>query len=318
MIKFFKNISFFFIILISIFLGLFFMIDNGLKKSNHLEYAEWNTIYNGKASSDIIVQGSSRAWRQVNPKIIEDKIDLTVFNLGMDGYHFPMQKLRYDIYNKNNNQPKVIIQILDHFTLKKRENLFNKHQFIPYLNDTTLSNFIQNYDGFSWSDFNIPYFAYFGSKEISIAGVLEYLNLKEFKSTKYKGFESTNKTWENDFDLEKSKNPNGKRVKLDTKVFNELDEFVFKSKKENIKIILVYPPDYSEFQDYLLNHDSIINIYSNLALKHNINFIDFSKDKTLCGNKDLFYNPTHLNTQGSKKFSEQLGDSIFSIINLHD
>lgn len=315
MIKFFKNIGLFFGLVILLYLSLFYCVDKGLKDSDHLEYSEWNAIYNGEIDSDIIIQGSSRAWRQVNPLTLEDSTQLSVYNLGMDGYHFPMQTCRYDIYRKQNKKPKYIIQILDHFTLKKRGNLFNKHQFIPYLKDTVLTNQLKKYEGFTWLDYNIPYFGYFGSKEITFAGLFEFLKLKDFQSPNYKGFKSSNKNWEAGFDNEKKNNQKGKRIDIRFDIFKQLDTFIKDSKKDGIEVILVYPPDYIEFQEYIINRDSIIGSYNYLAEKNDINFIDFSSDSQICNNKALFYNPTHLNSTGSKIFSAKLAAILNQLYN---
>lgn len=306
MLRFIKNISIFSTIFIVLYFVFFNFVDMGLKQSEHLEFEQWNSIYNGNINSDIIIQGSSRAWRQIDPKEIEKQTGLTVYNLGMDGYHFPMQKCRLDIYLKENKKPKYIIQILDHFTLLKRDNLFNKSQFIPYLNDSILTNQLKQYEGFSWAAYNLPYFGYFGSKELAAAGLLEYFKIKKFNSRKYNGFKSKNKKWQNGFDLEKHKNKKGKRIDIRLDIFKQMDNFITNAKRENIEVILVYPPDYVEFQNFINNRDTIMTSYKILAKKHDLNFIDFSLDSSLCNNKSYFYNPTHLNSTGSELLSNKL------------
>ena len=312
---FIKNTVLFFGIVVSLYFGFFYAVDQGLKNSEHLEYGEWNEIYDGNINADIIIQGSSRAWRQLNPKTIENSTKKSVYNLGMDGYHFPMQECRYDVYRVKNKKPKYIIQILDHFTLTKRANLFNKHQFLPYIKDSIIQNKTSEYEGFSWSDYNIPFFCYFGSKEITFAGLAEFTNLKKFKSNKYNGFGSNDKSWEPGFDKEKKQNPAGKRMIGRMDVFKELNSFIEAGKEENIELILIYPPDYVEFQSYITNRDSIMSAYNYLANRNDITFIDFSSDTSLCGNKDYFYNPTHLNTRGSEIFSKKVSDTLNNLYN---
>lgn len=315
MLLFTKNITIFSTIIVVVYFIVFNFVEQGLKQSEHLEFEQWNSIYNGEINSDILIQGSSRAWRQIDPRELEKHTGLTVYNLGMDGYHFPMQKCRLDIYLRENKKPKYIIQVLDHFTLLQRDNLFNKSQFIPYLNDSILTNHLKQYEGFSWAGYNIPYFGYFGSKELVVAGLLEFFKIKRFDSPKYNGFKSKNKNWQSGFDREKSKNKKGKRINIRLDIFKQMDDFIAKSKKENIEVILVYPPDYTEFQNYINNRDSIMTGYNYLAKKHDINFIDFSLDSSLCNNKSYFYNPTHVNSAGSEILSNKLAIKLKELYN---
>jgi hypothetical protein len=289
------------------------MVENGLKKSHYLEFNEWNEIYSGKIDADILIQGSSRAWRQVDPRLIDSTIGLNSFNLGMDGYQIPMQIARSKIYRQHNTKPKCIVQILDHFSLTRRSDLFNMEQFLPYLNDTILKKELFRYKGLNYADFVIPYFKYIGSQETAIVGFFESTGLKKSHSTRYKGFESENKTWEPDFDLEKEKNPSGKRANISIQVIREFDAFLEASKKENVEIVLVYSPEYYEFQDYILNRDTVSEIYRALATKYDYSYIDYEMD-SLCFDKKYFYNPTHLNSLGAELFSRDLAGKLDSIL----
>src|ERR1700761_3042758 len=68
-----------------IFLAPFFLIapfadiflSRELKKSHvyaDSEYPTWNDILYGKVNAEIIINGSSRAWVQINPTMIEDSL----------------------------------------------------------------------------------------------------------------------------------------------------------------------------------------------------------------------------------------------------
>ncbi len=296
--KFLKNIVFFAGCFTICYLVFFYFTETGLKSSDYQENAEWNPIFDGEINADLVITGSSRAWMQINTKIIEDSLGLNAFNLGMNGFHFPMQVCRYQIYKKFNKKPKFMIQILDHFTLQRRNNLFFKSQFIPHLGDSSLASFTKQYEGFTWASYNIPYFKYFGSKEVVFAGLLEYFGLKKFSSPKYKGFDSKISDWTPGFDIEKKNKPEGKRVGIQYDVVELFENFIKDVKNDGVELILIYPPDYIEFQNYITNRDSVLDIYRSLSSKHNIRFIDYSND-TICKSKKYFYDPTHLNSFGA-------------------
>ena len=91
-----------------------FLISTQLKSSKthaNREYPVWNDLYDGKINTNVLVMGSSRAWRHIDPKVIKDSLGLSAYNIGMDGQHLPMQLSRYQTFLKYNKQPKIIIYL---------------------------------------------------------------------------------------------------------------------------------------------------------------------------------------------------------------
>lgn len=307
--RFVLKIAVFLVVFSLLYLVFFYAVDKGLKSSDYVDYAEWNDIYEGEINAELVIMGSSRAWRQVDPSIIDQKLSTTSFNLGIDGFHFPMQIGKYKVYNEHNRAPEKMIYIVDHFSFDKREDLFNKNQFLPYIEDTLLARYLKTYVGFNWEHYNIPYFQYSGSKEVCLAGFSEFINLRDFKGTKIKGFQAQEKVWEPGFDREKKMNPKGKRTRFSKQVIEDFDKFIGDAKHDGIEIVLVYSPEYYEFQSYTTNRDTIIGLYELIAGRHDIPFLDYS-DHKLCYSKDYFYNPTHLNKVGATKFTEDLAERL--------
>jgi hypothetical protein len=295
-----------FLVIAAVFFGV---VDYGLRKGRYLDFAQWNEIYEGQINADVLIQGSSRAWRQVDPAIIDSVLGVNSYNLGMDGYQLPMQITRNKIYSAHNTKPKMIIQIVDHFGMWRRPDLFNRAQFLPYLDDTILANELRNYKGLTWPDYSIPYYRYIGSQEVALMGFLEGLSLKTTRSTRYKGFESSDKMWEPAFDVEKKNNPSGKYAPLSYEVYLQFDKYLADCRSRGIMVFLIYSPEFIEFQDYIINRDVISGIYAHLAAKHGFFYIDY-KDHQLCSDKQFFYNPTHLNAKGAELFSLDLARLI--------
>ena len=102
------------------------MISNNLKQTINYkgEMEVMNDIYNGKASCDVAIIGSSRAMVHFNSEIIEEKVAQSVYNFGVNGHNFWLQYLRNLEYNKHNTPPKVIVLSVDIFTIQKRKDLF--------------------------------------------------------------------------------------------------------------------------------------------------------------------------------------------------
>jgi len=308
--RYLKYISIYFSLIIILFLLVFYVTEKGLKHSNYLNLSEWNEIYNHEINADIVINGSSRAYKQVSPKILDSITKQNAYNLGIEGYHIPMQITKYNIYKQQQSQPKNIIHIVDHFSLQKRKDLYNVEQFLPYLSDTTLRNQLKKYEGLKWSDYGLPYVKYIGKSNYIMAGLLSYFNLKKFNNPTYKGYNPNLKSeWEPAFDEELRSNPFGKKVYIQPNVVKQFNDFI-KKESDKTTIFIVYAPEYYEFQSYIKNRNEIVKIYQTIANNYNnVHFIDFKNNK-ICNKKDYFYNPTHLNQKGAELFSNDLAKRI--------
>lgn len=304
--KFLINLSVFVILYLILAYPLQYIVDTGLKKSDFsTEYKEWDDITKSRINADIIIQGSSKAWKQISPKKFEQAFKLSTYNLGMDGQHFPMQKWRSDVYLKYNKRPKYIIQIVALTELQNPVIQYNYTQYIPYLNE----GFIERFGGNSyldWRDFYIPLYKYCHNTGMIEAGLRNFFNTHDNRQGKYKGFRSQNTNWtESDLNDFKKKNPHGMTVEIDPVAYSDFENMIKSCAKARIDLILVCPPTPVSFQNEIVNHAAIMNIYQNFSAKYGLKYLDYSKD-TLCLDKAMFYNFNHLNTKGVEIFNEQL------------
>lgn len=290
------------------------LISQNLKKSNSYaekEYPTWNDILEGKLKADILIHGSSRAWVHFDPKIIEDSLKLSTYNLGIDGHTFTMQYLRHLLALKNNTKPKLIIHSVDVSSIQK-DILYNPDQFLPYmLGDETFYNFMSKYEGYSYFDYKIPLIRYYGKFE-AIKTAFKMLVLSESNTIeRVKGYQGREEVWNNDFDKAK-KTMKKFTATYDSPTLSLFDNYLKECKDQNINVILVYSPYYIEGQKFIENQEQIINIYIKLARKYNFKFIDFTKDP-ICYDKKYFYNASHMNKEGAELFTRKLCSQIKSI-----
>ncbi|MBK8659798.1 MAG: hypothetical protein IPN22_13230 [Bacteroidetes bacterium] len=149
--KFLLRLLLFFTILFAGSYALDYAMSNTLKKSNSYamgEYSTWNDLLNGRLNAEIIINGSSRAWVQFDPTMLQDSLGHSCYNIGIDGHAFHLQYLRHLLMLKNNPAPKVIIHSVDVWSLLKRPELYNQEQFLPYmLWNPTIAKFITNIRG---------------------------------------------------------------------------------------------------------------------------------------------------------------------------
>jgi hypothetical protein len=300
----FKILFFSFPIVLFMFLADFF-ISNNLKKSNESpgELEVWNDIYSGNINSDIVIYGSSRAWVHIDPSILEDSLNLKTYNFGIDGHNFWLQYLRHKEYLKFNKAPNLIIVSVDIFSLQKREDLYNSEQFLPYmLWNNDINKFTSSYNGFTYKDYYFPLLRFTGNIK-KIKHILKW-DQKIGNKYRYKGFKGMEREWNSDLAKAKLKIPQYE-ISIDSSSVNLFNQFLFECKSKDIKVILVYTPEYIDGQNFIKNRNEIINKYYGFANKYNLLFLDYSND-ILCKQKKYFYNSSHLNKKGAEVFTRRL------------
>lgn len=304
-----------FLFLLPIVVSSYFVdcyLSNSLKKSlSHAagEITTWESLYNGKVDSDIVIYGSSRAWKHIDPAIITNKLGFTAYNLGIDGHNFWLQYLRHKVLLSKNKKPKLIIHSVDAFTLVKRNNLFNSDQFLPYmLWNNQIYQTTKSYDGFNTIDFMLPLIRYYGKLEVFKTVFRVNFRPQNNIALRIKGYQGEDAKWNGDFDTAK-KHFGFYQVKLDSASIQLFDDYLKECKAKKIEVMLVYTPEYIEGQYFIKNRAHIIALYVMFSEKYNIKFYDFSKD-SICFKKEYFYNAMHLNKTGSTLFTNKLIDTL--------
>ncbi|MBC7747130.1 MAG: hypothetical protein H7Z76_00880 [Methylotenera sp.] len=279
---------------------------------NTREYAGevevWNDIYDGKINADVLVYGSSRAWKHINSQLLEDSLGMSTYNLGMDGQLFWLEYLRHKIYLQYNHAPKLILLSLDIHSLERNEELYNKNQFLPYmLWNKDIYQFTSPYKGFTWVDYNIPLVRYLFNQKATIHTIISTAKPNQEK-TRNKGYKGVDLPW--DVKLEIANKRKGLyNAYVDSAALKLLEQFVTECATKKIELILVYAPEYIESQKFFSHKNDVMATYTSLAQKHHLRFLNYLSH-TLCSHKDLFFNNTHLNKKGSDLFSEKLAADL--------
>ena len=269
------------------------------------EYEVWNDIYNSDANCDIAIYGSSRAWVHIDPKIISDSLGLKAYNFGIDGHSFWLQYLRYLEHLKYNEEPSTIILSVGLETLQKGGELYQLDQFLPYmLWNSNIQEYTSSYIGYSILDYYLPLVRYSGKTSASNLIKQNIVKGKGTNSYRQNGFLGMDREWNSD--IEKAKTQlKSLRTKMDANCILLFDKFINECKANNIELILVYTPEYIDYQKVWENRDDVVKIYKDFSMKYAVDFIDYSND-SICLDKTYFYNGSHLNSLGADVFSKKL------------
>ena len=76
--------------------GLDWFLSYRLRTNDNRMYAAWNQVYNDTTDYNLVINGSSRAWTQYSPLILDTTLGVNSFNLGIDGSAINRQIIKYN------------------------------------------------------------------------------------------------------------------------------------------------------------------------------------------------------------------------------
>lgn len=271
-------------------------VSDSLRHSKERKYAAWNGIYNDTVCYDLVINGSSRAWVQYDPHILDSILHLNTYNLGIDGSGINRQMTKYRKYCELNGQPKCLLQNIDIFTISSTFG-YEREQFFPYFfYDRDLMRQADEYEHFTFAEKYIPYYRYMG---------LDMLHLDDGL---YKGYCGQEKVWDGTMFSQMDT----VQVSSDADMLRLFDAFLTEQARLGTQVVLVYSPIYHGVIDKCPDIDRMYTMYDTLAAKHHLTILNYM-EMPLCTDTTYFYNATHLNRQGADIFTTRLAQDIDSI-----
>lgn len=280
------------------------VVDKGLKQTNDNRFGDWNRLFNNEINDDIIIVGNSRAKVHFNPIIIEEITGYCCYNLGKDATNLFLQQ---PVINSvlMNAKPKYLVLSLDIGSFQKKQEIFEKEQYLPFLDKPYINPVLSEVDKNVSIEGTFPIVKYRGQFNVISKGLKSFLSPVN-SYTMQKGFDGREREWNNDFN-------NFKRIMGDDKVLlskNEIEngltllkEIILKCKRNNVEVILCQTPKYKELNKYFPQKEEVDIKITRLAKEYNVLYFDLSDEWN--ENKDMFYNASHLNVKGANKLSQK-------------
>lgn len=262
----------------------------------------WHDILDVQINDDILIYGSSRAWRHFDPQFIEQQTGLSAYNFGVDGHAFDIQYLRHELNLKYNKLPRVIIYSVDVNTLGSPRGLYNDEQFLPFFYaDNLFNNYTKKYVNFSFVDYKMPLLRYSGERKALNYFVKDMIDFPQEK-TRTKGFAAYQGAWNTDYKKAREKRESYNK-EIDIDLVKKFDAFLREAHSKHISVILMYSPEHVLGQNLIENRENIVKVFDSLANENNIPFLNYSND-FMNNNKGYFYNSLHLNSKGVQEFNK--------------
>jgi hypothetical protein len=279
--------------------------SHGLQQARTAEFGTWSDLYHGRINADLVVVGSSRAMVHVSPAILSEELNVSVYNLGHNGQHFPLQRVRFEEYRKFNKAPMWLIQTVDVTSLHDRETAFQYEQFLPWFHRADLIAAVSHYQGFEEPDRWLPMYRYRGRGELVKTGIGHALGWGNLTSERDRGYVGRDSEWDGSFEEFAKKNNDGYQSEIDKTIEDSMDEFVNQQTGDGIRYVMVFTPEYEPAQKLCRNRSDVVDRLKRIAKRNGADFIDYSDDP-ICKDQSLFYNSQHLNRTGAEQFSADL------------
>ena len=293
-------------------LGLHLLLARSLRRIATGEIGAFNQAMQGRANADIVISGSSRAFRHYDPRILYRETGLTTFNLGRNASQIDVQFGVLKDYLRHNRKPRLVIQNLDlqSFILTRPGDIFDPSLYVPYLDHEELYDCLRQIDPGLWKWRYLPLYA-FATQDTTFtwtAGLRALVHPGAAEAC-FDGFCPVDRGWTGDFDRFRRHHPDGIEIPIDPGGVAVLDAMADLCRREGIQLMLVYSPQYHEMIGLTRNRAKIFELFHAIAERHGLTFLDYS-DSPISRSRELFYNAQHLNSTGAEQFSLDLAHRL--------
>ncbi len=291
------------VVVLLVLLELYF--TSQLKKSTDHRFVVWNEITQGNIEADVLIMGSSRAWVQYSPSILDSILNVNSYNLGIDGSCFNRQIERYNVYRMYNNKPSIIIQDIGVWATLNYTTGYQREQYFPYFYNPEMMQYFK--EPFSDSE-RLPFIRYCGHRDL----ILDILFDRENDIKRYKGYLSRDKS----YDGSRLGTIDSIIFQYDSRTKQMFLDYIAQAKEDSIQLVFVYAPFYIEAISKVINLDLVYDTFDSIAYEYNIPILDYTFS-AISYDTTYFYNAMHLNKRGSELFSTKLANDLDSLNIIH-
>lgn len=269
----------------------------------------WHEIGAGGVNADVLILGGSNAHVGINPQILDRAFPGSkTYNLGLEGYAFDVQLSRYRFYLHHNTQPKLVILCSNYFEFERSQWSIDRGQFLPYCYDSTIRNALQEL-GVNRLKLSLPFLKYQGEANLVMAALGNKPPLpKDEEGVSESGYLPALLHWNEQTFERNARNPELFTPRADATVFHSFLNFLNECKAKGVTVVVAFTPHNTRYTS-LVKGESVYRNMLKKAIDHKAQMIDFT-GIPFWNDTALFYNGTHLNSQGADLFTRLLADSL--------
>lgn len=301
--------------------GIFFVLDKWYTQTvlNHSpEKLHWIMKLKG-GNYDFAATGSSRVESMLDIETIQNNAPLRGLNIGLNGTSIQESLISVHHFLKN-NKCKVLLIHADAYQFTPQITYsypFHEYKYIPYygdsITDVVLKDNVPVAKYYFWH--YIPFFAYAEyNTEYNVLDVLKKFRNKEHPYDQFGTRLSPTINSSPDLQDKRWDAPRPEE-RIDTNIIDKrtipyFEAIIEECKKNGTVPVLYTPPTY--YKALANNKDTKAQIKA-LCAKYNIYHLDMSGTEVR-NHGEYFNDYTHLNTEGTKLYCKELGDSLVHVM----
>jgi len=260
------------------------------------------------SNAQILVLGNSHAAVQIDPAVLETQLAATAYNIGVPGYGFDLQKLRYDYYCSTNQKPKLLLLVVANNQFQPTTIITDNRSILPFV----------SFDGFASRDIPLsgrvyhylPFIKYNQEWTVAYEGLKNYFSAPSNDRRLYeKGYQGLDRSWQ-PAEIRKFRDHLSPRdpVINDT-VRNRFEHFLHQCHEDGVNVVLIATPEYEESSRRLRNGTAYYSELQAIAEKHGGTFINLVNDP-LSRNTKNYADAAHLNKTAARELTKHIADSL--------
>ena len=257
-----------------------------------------------KVDDEVMIFGSSVAYVQFDPGIIQQETGLTTYNMGWDGVFFVQYNGLIKEYLSYQKKCKYVVLACDFDNLGKNNLITRPDMYYPYASNPNIFESLHDIEPDKMTKVK-----YIPGYKLTLLGSSFYNRFvtSHKNDTDRNGFLPRYYAWSI------TDTPKSFMARFEAPVYEKLKATIHELTERNIKTIIVIPPVYKDGYQLIENTEQIKSHYEALTNK-DVYFMDYTSD-TLCMNRNYFYNYSHLNYMGAAIFSRTFSSDLKKIIN---
>ncbi len=279
----------------------------GLARVRRGEFGQWSDIVHGRAHTDILVLGSSRAFAQYDCDTLADLTGKSCLNAGLAGARSNYILALGKTFLAHNDPPSVLLLNADESAVVHAD--WNFWHFVPYYTEPAWYSAVSSANPDIWWDRYIPLFAFghFG-RELTTAAVLGLLGQDVPNSTRtQRGHLLKDFDWDGNIDDVPSK----KTLLITAEGVRSFEELATLFASRGTRVVLVYAPVYYPVQLREPNRGELIAYFQRFASERGMLFLDHSVSP-LSQDKTMFSDGEHVNARGARVFARELAEALMT------
>ncbi len=258
---------------------------------------------------DIVVFGSSRAFRHYVPSIISEKTGLSCFNAGANGqyllYAYALEQLMFDRY-----APKVVVldvlpsYVVDLAGVEKECDKLKT--LLPFVYNREVRWLLSRHDRFAWLKQRSKLYRY-NSRVLSILS--NYRNKRDMTDHGYVDVGRVRFHEVNPFIVDTM---DSTRVRIDSFKVDIFERFVRSAREHGCKVVVSFSPTVEPLSERVRR---LLAVYDRLSMQLGVPFVKIlTSEHPEFADRSLFMDYIHMNAAGAEHFSEIFGQRLAQIL----